>query len=140
MKALLYLEPGKVEIADLPKPEIGAGEVLLRTRACGVCATDVKTFMRGHPLISRGSVLGHETTGEIVQSRAPGWHEGDRVAVAPYIACGECRLCKRGQFSLCERLWESSVRPSGLPSLCVCPKRSRAGACGGSRRPTILSP
>ena len=114
MKALLYLEPGKVEIADLPRPEIGAGEVLLRTRACGVCATDVKTFMRGHPLISRGSVLGHETTGEIAASLAPGWREGDRVAVAPYIACGECRFCTRGQFSLCERLWDSSVRPGGF--------------------------
>ncbi len=120
MKVLKYIEPRKMEIADLPRPEIADGQVLIQTRACGVCATDVKTFMRGHPLIKPGSILGHEMSGVIAESRAPGWQVGERVVVAPYISCGECEYCARGQFSLCKNLWNASVAPGGFSEfICV---------------------
>jgi L-iditol 2-dehydrogenase len=114
MKVLRYLGPRQVEVADVPRPTIGAGEVLVRTKACGVCATDVKTYLRGHPKIPAGAVLGHETTGIIAESRADNWQAGERVAVAPYVPCGACRYCDRGQFTLCEHLFESSVEPGGF--------------------------
>lgn len=131
MKALQYLEPGRVQIADMPVPILATGEVLVQTRACGVCATDVKTFVRGHPLIPRGAVLGHEMTGVIAESRSAAWHVGDGVVVAPYVACGECRTCRRGKFSLCERLFENSVQPGGFSEYFRVPE---AIARGGMRR------
>lgn len=114
MLVLKYLGPQHVEIAEMPVPAISEGEVLVRLKACGVCATDVKTFMRGHPVIGPGAVLGHEMTGIIAESRAAGWAPGERVVVAPYVPCGECAYCARGQFTLCMRLYESSVEPGGF--------------------------
>lgn len=114
MKVLRYLGTRQVEVAEVPRPTIAAGEVLVRTKSCGVCATDVKTYLRGHPKFPAGTVLGHEATGVIAESRADGWQAGQRVAVAPYVPCGSCRYCARGQFTLCERLFESSVEPGGF--------------------------
>lgn len=114
MKILRYLEPRRVEIAEVPRPSIADGEVLVQTRACAVCATDVKTFMRGHPLIPAGAVLGHEMSGVIIESRADGWREGERVVVAPYVPCGKCLHCARGQFTLCQNLFDAAVEPGGF--------------------------
>ena len=123
MKVLRYIEPRKMEIAELPRPGIADGEVLIQTRACGICATDVKTFMRGHPLIPAGAVLGHEMSGVIAESRADGWRVGERVVVAPYISCGECEFCRRNQFTLCKNLWNASVEPGGFSEFLRVPNR-----------------
>lgn len=123
MKVFRYLEPQRAEVVEAAVPAIAAGEVLVRTKACGICATDVKTYLRGHPLIPAGAVLGHETSGVIVESRAEGWQGGDRVAVAPYISCGECLHCQRGQFSLCTDLWAASAEPGGFSEYVRVPER-----------------
>lgn len=109
-----------MEIAEMPRPQIGPGQVLVQTRACGICATDVKTYMRGHPLIPAGAVLGHEMSGIIVDSRAQDWCAGERVVVAPYVPCGKCIFCQRGQYTLCKNLFDTSVQPGGFSEfLCV---------------------
>lgn len=123
MRVLRYLGPKQIEITELPKPLIADGEVLVKTQACGICATDVKTYMRGHPLIKAGSVLGHEVSGVIVESRAAKWRVGERVVVAPYVPCGECRYCRREQFTLCANLWEASVEPGGFSEYLRVPSR-----------------
>lgn len=125
MKALRYLEPGSVKVDDLPRPEIGLNEVLVEVRACGVCATDVKTFRRGHPLIPSGSVLGHEVSGTIaaVGDQVSGWQIGTAVAVAPYSPCGECIYCQRGQFTLCDHLHEAGIDPGGFSEFIRVPQR-----------------
>jgi len=116
MKAARYLGPREIRVEDIPVPKIGAGEVLLRVRACGLCATDVKTYARGHPFISPGSVLGHEVSGIVarVGAEVNGWKEGDRVVAAPYVPCGECRNCSRGHYTLCSNLHLSALQPGGL--------------------------
>ena len=123
MKVLKYLGPRRVEIGEMPCPTIGAGEVLVRLQACGVCATDVKTFLRGHPHIPAGSVLGHEMTGVIAESRAEGWRVGERVVVAPYVPCDDCSYCARGQFTLCQNLYASSAQPGGFSEFLRVPPR-----------------
>jgi len=92
-------------------------------RACGVCATDVKTFMRGHPHISPGTVLGHEMTGVIAESQAEGWQVGERVVVAPYVPCEKCLYCARGQYTLCENLFEVFAEPGGFGEYLRVPNR-----------------
>ena len=123
MQVLKYLEPQHIEIVEIPRPQIADGEVLVQTRACGICATDVKTFMRGHPLIRPGTVLGHELAGVIVESRASEWRVGERVAVAPYVPCGECEFCRRRQFTLCQDLWNASIEPGGFSEFVRVPRR-----------------
>jgi L-iditol 2-dehydrogenase len=108
----------------LPTPTLGPGEVLVSVKACGICATDVKTFLRGHPKISPGTVLGHEVVGEIIASAgAAGFEPGDRVVMAPYAPCQSCEACRKGYFSLCDNLFESSLDPGGFAETVRVPQR-----------------
>ncbi len=123
MKAVRYYSPGKVAVQDLPPPQIKHGEVLVAMKACGICGTDVKTFVRGHPLIPPGSVLGHEVAGVVTATEHPNFNIGDRVVVAPYAPCLQCTNCQRGHFSLCENLFESSLDPGGFAEVIRVPRR-----------------
>jgi L-iditol 2-dehydrogenase len=123
MKVARYLGPGRLALEDAPVPEPGDGEVLVRVRACGVCGTDVKTYLRGHALIGPGSVLGHEVAGEVAVSHHPGFRVGDRVAVGPYAECGDCDACRRGHPSLCARLHEAFAEPGGFGEYVRVPRR-----------------
>lgn len=114
MKALRYRGPGSVAIEEMPAPTPGPGEVLVEVAACGICATDVKTYRRGHPKIAPGSVLGHEVAGVVTESRHEGWTPGDRVVVAPYVNCETCAACRRGSPTLCERLFDAATDPGGF--------------------------
>jgi L-iditol 2-dehydrogenase len=124
VKALKYYGPGNIRVEEVPKPEAKAGEALLAVEACGICATDIKTFVRGHPKIQPGSGLGHEISGVVVN--APGsnqWQEGTRVVVAPYVPCGSCAQCRRGRYSLCSRLFEEVLDPGGFSEFVRVPHR-----------------
>jgi L-iditol 2-dehydrogenase len=124
MKVLRYYQPGKIEVEEATQPVIGAGEVLVKVRACGVCATDIKTYLRGHPKFKPGSVLGHEISGEIVEANQAGaWRAGLRVAVAPYVPCYTCDQCARGNFTQCEYLMDEAVDPGGFSEFVRLPPR-----------------
>lgn len=114
MRVARYMEPGRLVVEEMDRPVVGAGEVLVRMGACGVCGTDVKTYQRGHPLIQPGSVLGHEVAGEVVESHHPRFEVGARVAVAPYSSCGACPECRRGHPSLCTDRGEAFLQPGGF--------------------------
>src|SRR5690348_10107719 len=108
MLAAMFYAPldVRMEYRSIPKP--GDGEVLLKIAAATTCGTDLKTFLRGHPLLMREtpSVFGHEVAG-IVAAVGPGVTqciEGDAVVVANSAPCNECFFCRRGNFSLCENL------------------------------------
>ena len=104
MKALLLKEYKQLEYTDLPEPQIGPDEVLIRVQACGICGSDVhgmdgSTGRRQPPL-----VMGHEASGIIARtgSEVSGWQEGDRVTFDSTISCGRCYYCQRGQINLCD--------------------------------------
>jgi len=104
MKALLLSEYKKLEIADLPTPTPGLGELLVRVAACGICGSDVhgydgSTGRRIPPL-----VMGHEAAGVVagIGSGVEGFREGDRVTFDSTIYCGECGFCRRGEVNLCD--------------------------------------
>lgn len=123
MKAARYQGIGSIVIEDLPEPVCGNHEVLVAMKACGICGTDIKTYMRGHPLIPPGSVLGHEVAGVILESRHPGFKVGDRVVAAPYAPCQACSMCRRGHYSLCENLFGASMEPGGFAEVLRIPRR-----------------
>lgn len=123
MKAARYLGPLDLVVDDVDVPAVGDGDVLVKMRACGVCGTDVKTYLRGHALIPPGSVLGHEVAGEIVESRHPHFTVGQRVALGPYAPCGECGACRRGHPSLCSNLGSAYAEPGGFAEYLRVPRR-----------------
>ena len=116
MKMWRYSGPQQLSLEEGGVPHPGSGEVVIRIAACGICATDLKTYQRGHPLIPVGVVLGHEIVGVIAElgEGVTGWQVGDRIAVAPQVACGICHFCERGQFTLCEHLFDASLDPGGF--------------------------
>ncbi|MGI5899872.1 MAG: zinc-dependent alcohol dehydrogenase [Christensenellales bacterium] len=103
MKALVLEEYGRFEFKEMPLPEIGPGDVLVRIMACAVCGSDVhgmdgSTGRRRPPII-----MGHEAAGIIEQvgSDVRGFAAGDRVTFDSTIYCGECPHCQCGQINLC---------------------------------------
>ncbi len=108
MLAAMFYAPLDVRMEHRPIPEPSVGEVLMKVAAATTCGTDVKTYLRGHPLLMRKtpSGFGHEVSG-IVAAIGPGvtqCAEGDAIVIANSAPCLQCFYCKRGNFSLCEDL------------------------------------
>jgi L-iditol 2-dehydrogenase len=109
MSALVVLEPGRVEIREVPVPRPGPNEVLARVRAVSICGTDAHLIRGDYPGFWPPGfpfIPGHEWAGEIA-SLGPGaerfgWKVGDRVAGTSHDACGVCRECVEGRYNLCE--------------------------------------
>ena len=107
MLAMLLEAPGRpLQRASLPLPRPGAGQVLLRVRACGICRTDLHVADGELPRPKLPLVLGHEIVGEVVSTGegADRFAAGERVGV-PWLGwtCGECRYCRAGRENLCDR-------------------------------------
>ena len=105
MKALVLKEYLKLVYEEVPRPEVGADEVLVAVKACGICGSDVhgldgSTGRRRPPLI-----MGHEAAGIIVEVGAAvtGWLRGDRVTFDSTIYCGDCEYCRLGLVNLCQQ-------------------------------------
>jgi propanol-preferring alcohol dehydrogenase len=107
MRAMVLERPGQpLVLQELPVPEPGPGQVLLRIRACGVCRTDLHIVAGELPGPKLPLVLGHQIVGEVVRA-GPGANRfvpGQRVGV-PWLGwtCGECRYCRSGRENLCDR-------------------------------------
>jgi L-iditol 2-dehydrogenase len=116
LKAAVYYGPKDVRLEEKEVPEISDKELLIKVHTCGVCGTDVKTVMRGHPLIKPPTVLGHEVAGEIVKmgKEVKERKIGEKIVVAPYVPDGTCYYCLHGKYTLCERLYEESLTPGGF--------------------------
>src|SRR5499425_1477348 len=104
MKALLLSEYRQLQIADLPVPEPGPDEVLIRVAACGICGSDVHGYDGSSGRRIPPIVMGHEAAGRIaaVGTDVKGLTEGDRVTFDSTIFCGVCAYCRRGEVNLCD--------------------------------------
>ena len=121
MRVAMYYNNRDVRLEELPIPKIGAGELLLRTRASGVCGSDLMEWYRVQkaPL-----VLGHEITAEVVEV-GPGvdrFKVGDRVFSTHHVPCGQCRYCKAGHPSVCDLLRTTHFEPGGFAEYIRVPK------------------
>jgi len=105
MKALVVEEIGGPLIAkDMPQPEPGPDEVLLRVRACAVDQFDLKIRYGKVPHAKPPIILGHEIAGEVAALGAgvTHWTVGQRVTSTLYLTCGRCRKCQTGRETICE--------------------------------------
>src|SRR5881409_1201449 len=102
MKALLLTQYRRLEVTEIPSPEIGPDDVLVRVRACGICGSDVHGFDGSTGRRIPPLVMGHEAAGEIerVGADVHDLRPGDRVTFDSTIYCGQCFYCARGEVNL----------------------------------------
>lgn len=129
MKAIQLFGKEDIRLVDIPVPEIGEDEMLLKVRAASICGTDVRMFNNGYKNVSPDNPLtmGHEFAGDIVKvgSKVSGYHEGQKVSVAPNIGCGTCDLCVSGQTHLCSDYQAFGVTmPGGFAEYVKIPKEA----------------
>lgn len=113
MRVAMYYNNRDVRLQEMPKPEIGPGEVLVKVAASGICGSDVLEWYR---IKKAPLVLGHEITGEIVSvgSEVKQYKIGDRVFVSHHVPCNTCRYCLEGQHTACETLQKTNFYPGGF--------------------------
>lgn len=104
MKALVLSEYRRLELLDVPAPEPGPGDVLVRVSACGICGSDVHGFDGSTGRRIPPIVMGHEAAGVVaaVGSSVKAFAPGDRVTMDSTVSCGECAFCRRGDINLCD--------------------------------------
>ncbi len=98
-----FNQPLRLEEVEVPR--IGAGELLVHVKACGVCASNVKYAKGSSPYIKLPHILGHEPAGEVVEvgPNVEGFGIGDKVCIYIFITCRECFYCTTGQENSCLR-------------------------------------
>ena len=108
MKQAFLIQPGTIEIREVPIPEPLQGEVVVKIDTALTCGTDLKAYMRGHSLIPMPGPFGHEYSGTIykVGKGADQFKEGDDVMGVHSAPCRDCMYCRKGVYNLCETIMD----------------------------------
>jgi len=121
MKVARYYGAGDIRIEEMPVPEPGPGEVVVRIRASGICGSDVMHWYRE----GRGPVvLGHEIGGEIAAAGegVTAYKTGDRVTASHHVPCNTCRYCRSGHHTVCDTLRRTNFYPGGFAEYVLLPQ------------------
>ena len=113
MKAAVYLGPGKMEVREIPIPEVKPGEVLIKVKACAICGTDVRIFTFGQKNVKPPQTTGHEIAGVIETigkdvklaldfDRGGDFSVGDTITVVTSVGDQTCSFCRKGYYNLCD--------------------------------------
>ena len=116
MKALQLAAPKSFRHFDAPEPsKPAAGEALIRTSRMGICGTDVSCYLGKFPFFDYPRIPGHELGVEVLEvgEGVSNVRPGDRCSVEPYLNCGECHACSKGQGNCCEKLKVFGVMMDG---------------------------
>ena len=116
MKAIQVVKPGEIRIIEYEMPKsIGSRQVLVRTKAAGICHSDILIYNGGSPLAVYPRVIGHEAVGEVarVGSEVDSLKAGDRVVLEPIEYCGQCYACRVGRPNVCQNLKVRGVNTDG---------------------------
>jgi len=118
MKQAVMTSPGVIEIRDVPAPEPGPGQVLLRIKRIGVCGSDIHVYHGKHALTPYPVVQGHEVSG-VVEKLGPGvkgLRTGDSATFQPQVTCGKCYSCTHGAYHICDNLKVMGFQTTGAGS------------------------
>lgn len=121
MNVAVYYNNRDVRLEQVAVPKIGAGELLVRIRASGICGSDLMEWYR---IKKAPLVLGHEITGEVVEvgEGVENFRVGDRVFASHHVPCGTCRYCLAGHQSVCDMLRTTHFEPGGFAEYIRVPK------------------
>jgi L-iditol 2-dehydrogenase len=116
MRAGVYRDKGVVRVEEVPVPEVGDGEVLIRVAACGICGTDIKKIFQRY--VEPPQILGHELAGTVVAigSGVTKWTPGDRVMSFHHTPCGRCFYCEKRLFSQCQQYKTTGLTAGFTPN------------------------
>src|SRR3989338_5069065 len=119
MKVAVYYNNRDIRISDIPQPQISENEILVKVKASGICGTDVMEWYR---VKKAPRVLGHEISGDIVESQSPKYKTGQRVFVSHHVPCNQCKHCLAGNHTACETLHTGNYEPGGYSEFIRVPK------------------
>ena len=112
----MYYSNSDVRLEEMPTPQVGPGEMLVRVLASGICGSDAMEWYRAAkaPL-----VLGHEIAGEVVEvgQGVSGYGPGDRVTAAHHVPCNTCHFCASGHHTVCDTLRRTTFDPGGFAEM-----------------------
>ncbi len=113
MRVAMWYNNRDVRVEEMPVPQIGPGELLLRVEASGICGSDVMEWYR---LGRAPLVLGHEIGGQVAEvgGGADDFKEGERVSAAHHVPCNTCYYCLRGHHTMCDTLRKTNFYPGGF--------------------------
>lgn len=126
MLQIILHQPGQFAAGDGPEPAPAPGEALVRVHRIGVCGTDLHAFAGRQPFFHYPRILGHELGVEVIDPGTDphGLQPGDRCSVEPYLNCGRCQACRRGQPNCCAELKVLGVHiDGGMRPLLAVPAR-----------------
>lgn len=110
MRAAVYYNNKDIRLEDVPRPEIGPGELLVKVSASGICGTDLMEWYR---IKKAPRILGHEITGTIAESKSSRYTVGQRVFVSHHVPCNQCQYCLEDNHSACDTLHAGNYDPGG---------------------------
>lgn len=121
MRAGVYRDKGVVRVEEVPVPEVGPNELLIKVAACGICGTDIKKIFQRY--VEPPQILGHELAGTVVATGhgVTKFQPGDRVMSFHHIPCETCFFCERGLFSQCKQYKTTGLTADSRPTAAASP-------------------
>lgn len=117
MKAVRIAAPLEIGVAEIERPALGAGEVLVKIRYVGFCGSDLNTYLGRNPMVKMPVVPGHEV-GAVIEKVGEGvpatLREGMTVTLNPYTNCSSCASCRNGRYNACEHNETLGVQRQGV--------------------------
>lgn len=117
MKAVQIVNPSEIQVVELEKPVVGAGEVLVKIKYVGFCGSDLNTYLGRNPMVKLPVIPGHEVGAvieEIGTDVPAGFEIGINVTLNPYTNCGKCASCLNGRVNACEHNETLGVQRNGV--------------------------
>ena len=117
MKAVQIAAPQKMAVVEIEKPELKAGEILVKIEYVGFCGSDLNTYLGRNPMVKMPVIPGHEV-GAVIDVVGPGvpesFKKGMNVTLNPYTNCGKCASCRNGRVNACEHNETLGVQRNGV--------------------------
>jgi L-iditol 2-dehydrogenase len=122
MKAVFPKGKRRVFVDEMPPPQVGDRDVILKMQVCGLCGSDLEKVYGNYGMFS--GRLGHEPSGEIldVGRSVSGFAAGDRVFVHHHVPCYSCHYCRHGDYTMCQMFHASNIEPCGLSEQILVPE------------------
>lgn len=114
----LMTKPGEIIFQEVPVPEIGEDQVLVKIINIGICGSDIHVYHGKHPFTKYPVTQGHEVSGQIVKlgKNVTDLSLGQKVTIEPQVYCGSCHPCRHGKYNLCEELKVMGFQTTGTAS------------------------
>jgi L-iditol 2-dehydrogenase len=127
MKVVRYYNNNDIRRDEIPIPQIGPEELLVKVKKSGICGSDILEYYRFAKMKKLGVdnlILGHEITGDIVEvgKDVRKYKKGDRVFVSHHVPCFKCHYCREGHHTACELLHNTNFDPGGFAEYIRIPK------------------